>query len=316
MRSAFGLLFLSFLCGALTAQHIAVYDSFGRIVAYFENDKLIVSETEEPFVTVKGNIIFHGASDKQRDILLLVRAENIFARKKEGAILNGNQSQILFTIYDGRFTYRDKSVYDSNWLMARYENDTDTSLTLYRDSSDVVICRLNTTDLTTGKLVAIFYFFAKGLQWENQMEEKQIQINETADPMDVSGTSGTIRRLWNTGLDEFEWDGEVFKRKWNSFDYEEWTFDGTVLKRLWYPGDEEFVWDGKVLRRKWYTSQDEFEWDGTILRRRWGLASDEYIIQGNLIKPYFNSGSNNEWTIDGQVPIPLIILVVFGLLRK
>ena len=44
------------------------------------------------------------------------------------------------------------------------------------------------------------------------------------------------------GSDEFVWDGYMLKRKWNSFDYEEWTFDGVSLRRMWYAGNEEFVW--------------------------------------------------------------------------
>lgn len=304
-----------------SAQTIEITNRFGETVLVFENDYLKEAGTEKTLYTIKGNIIFKSASDKQADIELLVNAENIFSKKKTGHVLNASQREVFFSVRDGGFYYRENSTYSDTWVMARYRKEAE-GIDLYLRNSDTLVCRIKSTAISTGKLVAVFYYYAKKFEWEEEMKKnavtalEQIAAVKTTQAASVKNTSGTIRKLWNTGLDEFEWDGEVFRRRWNSFDYEEWTFDGVKLKRLWYPGQEEMEWDGKVLRRTWFSSEDEFEWDGSVLRRRYGPASEGYVIQGNIVKPAFSSDLEREWEIDGTIPIPLIALVVFGLLRK
>lgn len=300
---------LLFISRALFSQVVEIYDSAGKTILIFENDKLVEAESKKTFVTVTGNTVFDGESTEKRDILLLVAIENIFSKKKMGYALNSAQDEAIFSISNGRFFYK-----ETKGQMAYYKEENEQNIVLYRDTSGKALCRVS-SELSTGKLVAIFYYFMRKYELDKSVK---VEITESAKQpaTDVGQTSGSISRLWNTGVDEFVWDGQVFKRKWNSFDYEEWTFDGTTLKRLWYPGNEEFIWDGEILRRKWFTSPDEFEWDGTILRRRWGPASDEFIIQGNIVKRYFGSNSQDEWKIDGDIPIPLVALIVFGLLRK
>ncbi len=300
---------LLFISPALFSQVAEIYDSTGKTILFFDNDRLVEAESKKTFVTVTGNTVFDGESTEKRDILLLVAIENIFSKKKMGYALNSAQDEAIFSISNGRFFYK-----ETKGQMAYYQEENGQSLVLYSDTSGKALCRVS-SELSTGKLVAIFYYFMRKYELDKLVK---VEITESAKQpaTDVSQTSGSISRLWNTGMDEFVWDGQVFKRKWNSFDYEEWTFDGATLKRLWYPGNEEFIWDGEILRRKWYASPDEFEWDGTILRRRWGPASDEFIVQGNIVKRYFGSNSQDEWKIDGDIPIPLVALIVFGLLRK
>ena len=323
MQLRFSIFFVILLLSQLVnAQTIEASDSSGKIVLVFENEQMKEAGSKQILYTIKGNILFEGASDKQQDIELLVNSENIFSKKKEGKILNASQREELFSVRDGGFFYRDSSTYSDRWLMAHYRKEETGSIALFLHASDTLVCRIASPEVSTGQLVAVFYYFAKKFHWEEEMQDAVAllaKVEMTTSPgqtSSVKGTSGTIRKLWNTGLDEFEWDGEVLKRKWNSFDYEDWTFDGVTLKRLWYPGQEEMEWDGKILRRKWYSSEDEFEWDGSILRRRYGPASEGYVIQGNIIKPAFGSNLEREWEIDGSIPIPLIALVVFGLLRK
>ncbi len=312
---------LLFFSQPVAAQTIEVKDGLGNKAFFFENDFLKEAGTGKTLYTIKGNIIFKGASDKQQDIELLVKAENLFSKKKEGQVLNASQREELFSVRDGAFFYRKNSTYAASYQMAHYKKETE-SIDLYLKNSDTLVCRIAAHDVSTGKLAAVFYYYVQKFEWEKEFEQKaaiEMQpaiTNSTNQISSVKNTSGTIRKLWNTGLDEFEWDGEVLKRRWNSFDYEEWTFDGVTLKRLWYPGQEEMEWDGEILRRKWFSSEDEFEWDGSILRRRYGPASEGYVIQGNIVKPAFGSALEREWEIDGTIPIPLIALVVFGLLRK
>ncbi len=301
---------------SLLSQDIEIKDSSGTTILIFENDRLLEAESKKVFVTVTGNTIFDGISADSRDILLLITTEDVFSKRKTGYALNSAQDEAVFMIRSGGFFYKGAKMLNDSMMMAHYKKEEDGSAVLYKNVTDAVLGRIPPSNLSTGKLVAVFYYFMRKLDLEKPFERKTEHSNQQAPIKEITETSGSISRLWNTGIDEFVWDGKVFKRKWNSFDYEEWTFDGTTLKRLWYPGDEEFVWDGEVLRRKWYPSNDEFEWNGTILRRRFGSSADEFIIQGNIVKRYFGGSSEDEWQVDGDLPIPLIALVVFGLLRR
>jgi len=313
MRFFFVLLLISPLL--LFGQIVEISDSTAKPVLIFDNDRLIEAGSKKVFATVKGNTVFEGESDDIKDIVLLVSTENIFSRKQTGYGLNATQDEALFIIHSGGFFHKNAKSYSDEGMLAYYIKEDDDSLVLYKHSSDTVLCKVP-PGLSTGKQVAVFFYFLRKLELEKQVEKQIQKTTQLPASNDGRTTYGSISRLWNTGLDEFVWDGQVFKRKWSSFDYEEWTFDGTTLKRLWYPGDEEFVWDGEILRRKWYPSNDEFEWNGTILRRRFGSPADEFIIQGNIVKRYFGGSSEDEWQIEGDLPVPLIALVVFGLLRK
>lgn len=315
-RRFFFLLAVSACSIPVVAQNTEIFDSAGNVLLRLEDERLTDAQSHETIFTVRGNIIFKGNSDKQQDIELLVSSENIFSKKKEGKILDASQRTVLFTVRDGGFFYRDKSTYSTEWLVAHYRKNESGGVALYQGAGDTLVCRINESNLSTGKLVAAFYYFSLKNHWDEKMEAVNAEIQKADTLPPVRKTSGTLRKLWNTGLEEFVWDGETLKRKWNSFDYEEWTFDGTTLKRLWYPGQEEMLWDGEVLRRKWFQSNDEFEWNGSTLRRRWGPATDEFIIQGNIIKRTFGNSEKDEWEIDGEIPVPVIMLVVFNLLRK
>lgn len=324
-------LLLPYLCLLLwvapataSAQTIEVTDASGTPVLTFEGDHMKEAGSIKALYTIKGNIIFEGASDNQKDIKLLIRAENIFSKKKIGGILDASQKNKLFSIRDGGFYYRDNSTYVDDWMIAHFREEGTGTIGLYLGDSDTLLCRIAAAEMPTGKLAAVFYYFSKQFGWEEKWktmvyaDPAGTKTTESipAETAAVRQTSGTIRKLWNTGLDEFTWDGEVLKRKWNSFDYEEWTFDGVTLKRVWYPGQEEMEWDGEVLRRKWYSSNDEFDWNGSVLRRRWGSATDGYVIQGHMVKPAYDNNMEREWEIDGNIPIPVIAIVVFGLLGK
>ena len=305
------------LCQFLTlnAQVVEVADTLGELMWTVDNSRIRDGQNDRILLTVQGNLIFQGNSDNQEDIILLVKANDIFS-KRTGEILSKDLEKVLYTIHNGKFFLGKTSIYIPDFQIGFFERDKedDRLIRFYEGNSDKLLAEISGKDVTTGKLAALFYLLTNHFNLDEKISSK-VKI-EAPQENSVEDTYGTIRRLWDTGMDEFVWDGKTITRKWNPYDFEEWTFDGTILKREWYPGNEEFIWDGKVLKRRWYPSNDEFEWDGTILRRRWGTGRDEFIIQGNIVKRYFDTSGKDEWQIDGEIPIPIITLVVFNLLRK
>jgi hypothetical protein len=63
--------------------------------------------------------------------------------------------------------------------------------------------------------------------------------------------------------------------------------------------------------------QLEWSWDGRILKPVWDTDwANQYMIQNGVIKPWSNVHTEREWQMDGEIPLPLIILVVSGLALK
>src|SRR5438034_2209070 len=122
-------LLLVLIPAALFSQHVDILDSAGKTILYFDDDRLIDAGSNKVFVTVQGNTVFDGASVEQKDILLLITSENIFAKRKTGYALNAGQDEAVFTIRNGGFFYR-----ETHGQMGYYEKQDDGSAVLYRDT--------------------------------------------------------------------------------------------------------------------------------------------------------------------------------------
>lgn len=292
------------------AQQGYVTDSVGKKIYGIEG-ATILDAAGNIIYTVRGNLVFEGTSEKKKDIVLAIGSENILG-SKGGKILTGNMKETLLGVHDGKFYFESMPTDDDRFMVGYYQTTEGSFQSVY-DHSGEPIADIYGEAISNGQLGAIFYLLYNQYNLDAPVREVLADLNVN------NGTGqGTIKRLWSTGDDEFIWDGHMLKRRFNSFDYEEWSFDGRVLKRLWYEGGVEYEWDGSTLRQRWSTGDgtlEEFTWDGRVLRRRWNTGNDEFIIQGNIVKRMWDTG-NDEWEIDGDIPIPVIALVVFGLMRK
>ncbi|MDX2002399.1 MAG: hypothetical protein SFW35_08200 [Chitinophagales bacterium] len=309
-------LVILFLLPCLSAFcQIEVTDTSGNSLFAIAQGTLTDAGNQQPAFTVRGNIIFHGTSDKKEDIVLLVRAEDIFD-KNAGEVLKADMKEVLMTVTKGRFYLGKGPFYDDSKLLGYYKPDSKGNLRIY-SGNNTWAASIKASAVTTGEFVLVFYYLMVQKGWVQQLANSLPMPNSSqAAEDDLAATNGTIRRVWGNAKDEYIWNGKIIKRKWNSFDFEEWSFDGTTLKRIWYAGEDDYIWDGQTLKRKWNTGTEVFEWDGSILRRKWNTGTDEYSIQGNIVKRLWNTGVDEEWEIDGEIPIPIIAMVVFGLLGK
>jgi hypothetical protein len=311
------LLCLSLVCHPAAAQKhdIEITDTLGGLVAVVDKGVIADAKTQSPLLTVRGNMVFEGSSENKDDLVLLVRVEDIFSKGAE-PILKKDMKTAVLNVAKGKFYLGNSPTYDDAYLVGYYKADSKGNLGIYSGNAVTPVAYLKGNNMSTGELCAIFYLFMLNLEMDKAARERVPVITplsgESADNMG----SGTIKRLWGSTEDEYVWDGRIIKRKWNSFDFEEWSFDGKTLKRVWYQGEDDYTWDGKTLSKKWNTGTDEFEFDGTTLRRKWNTGMDEYSIQGNIVKRLWNTNNNDEWEVDGDIPVPVIAMVVFGLLRQ
>lgn len=301
---------LLFMSIAMWAQQGYVSDTTGAVLFKLD-DTQILTPTDEVKFSITGNILFKGESQKKRDIVMLVNSNNVFGNKL-GRGLADDMRTPIFNIYQGHFYLGGYATKDE-YLMAYYKKADDGSIEVYK-YDNTRLATIYGEALTNGQLAISFYLLMQqyGLDEETR-ENLATMLTEAGQNF---RQSGTIRKLWNTGDDEFIWDGYTIKRRFNSFDYEEWSFDGRTLRRAWYDGGSEYVWDGQTLKEQWSNTNEEFIWDGKIIRSRWSQTGKSFQVQGNIVRPVWDSTGDEEWQIDGNVPIPIVIMVVFGLLRK
>lgn len=293
----------------LVAQ--TVTDATGTLLYTLDNG-VIYDASSLPIVTVKGNLVFKGASESKEDIILFVGADNLFADKSYNAV-DADMNTTRFAMGRGGYYMPGYGLMD-DYLIAKYTIGKNGDLVLVAGSKETPMASLSGDKWTTGELTAVFYLINEQYQLKDMLSASI--GNSVAPAIDKKGTGqGTLRRMWNTGDDDFSWDGNILKRRWNSYDYEEWEFDGRILRRLWYDDGVEYEWDGKILKRRFNAGTEEFEWTGTVLRRRWNTGNDEFTIQGNVVKRLWDTG-NDEWEMTGDIPIPVIALVVFGIYKK
>lgn len=318
LRTIYLLCFCLFYTVLAVAQSplYSILDSTGATILLLQNGQFTEANTKQSLVNVKGNLIFKEESDLKEDIIIMVKAKDLF-KKQIGEVLTGDMKKVLFTTYHSKF-YLGGGSSNFNQLLVYFEQNKNEPIELYHGVTNSLLATIVGGEPTTGELTALVYLLNNAYHIDEDVLAHVPAETDSDQPFfDVSNTSGTIRKLWGPGQGEYIWDGRVVKRKWNPNQFEEWVFDGITLERAWLSDNQQLVWDGEVLKRKWYSSPDEFEYDGSTIKRRYGPASEEFIIQGNIVKRMWGDpGNNDQWQIDGEIPIPIIILVVYGLVRK
>lgn len=316
MRITFLLLSAFFVPLLLLGQQepVTITDAAGNHLYTLQNNKLLLHEHDYPdtLYTVQGNLILKGASTQKEDIMLVVDDADLFD-KKGGQVLGSKMSQAKYLVNQGAFYLSVTAEVDN---ILGYFQKTDEGGYLFRDGeTDSVLLKFN-GDVSTGQLTAIAQ---AGIVRNKLVQRVNDRIPDNVIPLepkkDYSNTSGSIRKLWGSAETEFEWDGQVLRPKWSYRDFLEWEFDGLILRRVWYNDGDEFIWDGETLKRRWYNSPDEFVWNGRTIRRKWD-SNDEFIVQGNIVKRPWDASGQHEWQVSGEVPIPIIILVVYGLVGR
>lgn len=288
------------------------YDHSGKELLEISAD-LIKTPSGRILYHTQGNIVFQGTGERRKDILLMLNSENIFA-KKGGQVQGQLEKQNIYYTFGGGFYIRPSDKTIETQLLAYWQKEEDGTFSLFDGENDSLLAYFPFGDASDITLTILFHYY----QISNGMAEKLIAkyVPLEKESRDVSASSGTIRRMWGGGNDEFEWDGFVLKRKWSNNTMQEWTFDGYILKRVWSSnGNEEMIWEDNVLRRRWYVSKDEFIWNGRTIRRRYG-SQEEYIVQGSIVKSLWSESDVNQWEIDGDLPIPIIAMVIYGLISR
>lgn len=313
MLYKFGTVFLFFfqlfLKPSVCAQPIEIKSNSDAIFFEIDTANRTIKNAQNKAVlfTISGNMAFAGQSDKKEDIVFLLNGNNLFSRKG-GYLKLGSQNITYLSFAKGKF-YLGESVWNQNRFVGAFEI-TEQDKIVFRLGEDSIVLFETQASVPPIYLVSILAHYVAQLK----IDEGLLAVERSSGP-DFSSGKGSIRKLWDSGQTTFLWDGVVLKSKWTYNDYEQWTFDGQVVQRKWYETGDDWVWDGEKLQSRWNTGTNVFIKEGNSLRALYGNSNEEYFIQGNLIKRAWTQSEKEEWEINGEIPIPLVMMIVFKIIR-
>ena len=303
------LLLFVFVFFSLKAQIVNVKNAASKDALVIDLSTGIVAEADTNIIvyTTKGNSIFSGNSDKHEDILFMLNTTDLFL-KKGGRLLLKENNETIFSFSRGN-VWLGASTTNKTLLIGKFEKENAAQLVFRLASNNEVLFATNASINATQAMAVLSYFVVT-----NNIDKQLIEATEAIAKSAPALGAGTIRRLWGDGNEEFIWDGQILKNRWRINEYEQWAFDGNYIYRAWFDTGEALTWDGKTLRSN-FAENKVFIHDGNTLRAVFGSGNQEFYIQGNIVKRAWATLGKDEWEINGEIPIPIIMMVVFRIAR-
>lgn len=282
---------------------------------FFVKDNEVYSPDKKQLLYIrKGNIFFTGNADERQNIYLMATSLNPGSDKLESLIEKDNRDP-SYSFMDNKF-YAGKL--ESEDLRERsqllYATRAGKWIALYASSNDSLLAYYPADSLPGAITVLTAYTLSK----KYNLEEK-LQVKQQSLPYSNQGFV-TLKPSWgNVTANEWMWDGQVFRPRWNVDPRLTWTFDGQTVKPLYGNNIyEQYSWDGETFKPIWRSSRTaEWTYDGRIFKPTWDTDwANQYTIENGVIKPWSNVHPEKEWQVDGDLPLPLIILVISGIAKS
>ena len=297
-RAGNGFVFLNDSTKLFFVKENEIYSADGKVLLYFQ----------------KGNIFFNGTSDDRQNIYLLTTSMDV-ASKKTQMIYERDDREAAYSFSDNKF-YLGKPESDElkpNFELLHIER-MKKWLAFYASYNDTLLAYYPADSLPSSTAIMVAYTLI-----EKYKLEKKLVVAQQAQPSLQNNSFATIKPFWgNQTANEWIWDGKLFRPRWNVDPRLAWTFDGQTVKP--YTGNNiyaQYSWDGETLKGIWRTNRaEEWSWDGRQIKPVWDTDwANQYTIENGTIKPWSSVHPEREWQLDGDLPMPLIILVISGIAR-
>lgn len=274
-----------------------IYSIDGKVLKYFQ----------------KGNIFFTGESDQRQNIFLMTTSMNPASSKLE-AIYEKDNRQAMYTFSDNKF-YAGKTVSDdlrgNNELL--HIERAKKWMAFYSSTDDSLLAYYMADSLPSSTAIIVAYTIIK----KYELEKKAGLLSNK--PVFQNNSFASIKPVYgNQTANEWIWDGKVLRPRWNVDQRLIWSYDGQTIKPLYGTNIyEQYSWDGETFKPIWRTNRaEEWTWDGRLMKPVWDTDwAKQYKIEDGVVMPWSNVHSEREWSLDGDIPIPLIILIISGIAK-
>lgn len=280
------------------ASNNEVYSPDGRQLLYFQ----------------KGNIFFSGGEDDKQHIFFLTTSMNPASTKLE-MVYEKDSRKPLYSFANNKF-YAGKT--ESDDLRDKTEllhiEQSKKWLAFYATATDSLLAYYPVDSLPGSMAIITAYTLIK----QYGLEDK-INVTQPSAPAFQNTPYATIKPvLGNQTANEWMWDGKILRPRWNVDQRLMWTYDGQIIKPMYSTSVyDQYSWDGETFKPLWRTSRaQEWNWDGRLMKPIWDTDwANQYKIEDGVVKPWSNVHTEREWLLEGDIPIPLIILIVSGIAR-
>lgn len=261
----------------------------------------------------KGNIFFSSSNDDRQNIYLMATSLDIYNKKRQ-LVYEKDNSAASYSFADGKFymgTPESEDVVERSELLHVKKSGKWTAF--YSSATDSLLAYYETDSVAANHNVIIAY----ALVGKYALQVKAIEKQNSGPFGDTEYSY--IKPIWgNVTANEWLWDGQILRPRWNVDPRLAWTFDGQTLKQQYGTNIyEQYSWDGEYFKPIWRTVRtQEWSWDGRIMKPVWDTDwANQYKIEGGVVKPWSNVHTEKEWRVDGDIPIPVIIAVISGIVR-
>lgn len=280
--------------------------------AYFVNENEIYNADSSRLLYFnKGNIFFSGGTDDRENIFLMTTSLDPQSKGLELLYEKNGQDPVYSFMKDIFYLGETHSADMREGNEMLHIERSKKFVAFYASYNDSLLAYYKTADsLPASTAVILAYLLVK----ENGLEKKIAAL--MAKPMFENVYSDLKPATGNTVANEWIWDGKVLRMRWDVDEKYMWTFDGQIIKQYGDNAYFQYSWDGanfKPLSRS--DEGAEWTWDGHIMKPASdNNLADQYQIADGMINPA-DENIERQWRLDGNIPVPLIILVISGLAR-
>jgi hypothetical protein len=282
---------------------------------YALNNEIYSPNKKELLYFQKGNIFFTGEVDGRDNIFLMVSSLNINSDKLE-LIYEKNAQQPAYSFSGNKFylgNSENEDFKNTNELL--HIERRKKWLAFYSSVNDSLLAYYNADSLPTSAAIIVAYTLIKKYYLASKVDAKASSLNFIPDNPGFA----TIKPMWgNQTENEWLWDGKVLRPRWNVDQRLQWTFDGQTIKPLYGSNIyAQYSWDGENFKSVWRNNRnEEWTWDGRLMKPVYDTDwAHQYVIENGVVKPWSNVHPEREWQMQGDIPIPCLILILSGIAR-
>lgn len=304
--------FSSFILKAQTAENtLLLFIDESTIIARFDGNDVYTSDRTIGY-TLQGNIVFQGNEKNTSDILLIINAKDILG-KKAGIIYQNDSKTVEYITLNGNVFYGDYPIDEQNDKLLYFRKVSDSTIEVFSGLTDSLIGKIEGKPINAPRLALAAHLYIQYYELDQLVIRRLQELqNQT-----ISTNGGTIQLAYTDDpYYRWIWDGKTLRPFLGNRPQAEWTFDGRYFKQPWnLDPRNEWVWENDILKPSWDNNVElQWIWENNTLRSFWApIPEKTWIYEDGIIRPMWNYRPELEWEITGNVPLPVIALVVLGI---
>jgi hypothetical protein len=259
-----------------------------------------------------GNIIYSGSARQQENILMMVRMKDAWS-KKAGIVYEANGKDVRYIFRKGEMFLGDYPIDTELERLLRIGEKDEDGWKVYHGITDEPLGTIAGNEISSVELVMAAFLFITAFDLDREVIE-YIEAHSIPN----TGTEGAAIYpvLDPFGPMRWEWDGRVLRRSMD-LSGAEWSFDGQTIQSRMAGLESSWTYSNGMLKPAWNNDpQFRYEWKENTLRPFWDSNPDKmWVLEDGIMRPMWNTDPALQWEIAGDMPLPLIALVVLGFIR-